>query len=65
MSNEQGKAAVVVNSGRGHPGFNLKFLLRSKVLAGERSSYPAGNHVWAEPAFCRVNTCHGLVVTAL
>lgn len=34
MSHEQGKAAVVVNSGRGHLGFNLKFILRVKVLAG-------------------------------
>lgn len=53
MSHEQGKAATVVNSGRGHQGFNLKFLLRGKVLAGARGSCPAGNHVWAGPAVRR------------
>lgn len=53
MSHEQGKAATMVNSGRGHQGFNLKFLLRGKVLAGARGSCPAGNHVWAGPAVRR------------
>lgn len=34
MSHEQGKAAVVVNSGRGHLGFKFKFILRGKFLGG-------------------------------
>lgn len=67
MSHEQGKAAVVVNSGRGHSGFNLKFLLKGKVLAGARGSCAAGNHVWAGSAVpsAGVNMCCKLLVTAL
>lgn len=50
MSHKEGKAAVVLNSGRRHLEFYLKFLLRRMVLTGARGSCPAGNHVWAGPA---------------